>query len=274
MAYNKTNKDKIQYYLDNPDLVYNEYIIQGKTNATLAEEWGLPSSTVYNIIKKLGLVGMKFVDKITSCDESLFNINNPVFCYMAGLASADGYIDEKNHRLVLRMNEDAKEILEKIRVYFKVSNSIKVYTGSGGYTHGYIMYDLTISSKKLLEELKKLNLHGRKKDLNIRFPDMTKLTDINQEMYMRGLWDGDGTIRKDNMTSIFSESKLTIEAIYKYMRNNIGLNVEITPRVEHNTGRIIGYDLTSDSKSGIKFYNWLYRHNLEIKMESKYLRQF
>ena len=163
MAYNKTNKEKIQFYLNNPEFVYNEYIVQNKTTVQLAEEWQLPKSTVYNITKKLGLVGTKLADKVTYCNENKFSVNDEIFCYLAGLISADGYIDERNHRVTLRMNIDAKEILEKLHDYFEVSNPVVPYSGTGGYTQGYTMYDLTISSKKLLDELRKLNIYGRKK---------------------------------------------------------------------------------------------------------------
>lgn len=161
MAYNKSNKEKIKYLKMNPDLVYREYIENGKTVAQLAEEWQLPKSTVYSITKECNLVGIKFKEKVNYCDESLFELNNPIFCYMAGLISADGYIDEKNHRVCLRMAESARDILEKLREYFSISNSIATYNTTG-YSGNITMYDLTISSKKLLDRLSQLNIYGRK----------------------------------------------------------------------------------------------------------------
>ena len=197
MAYSKANRDKIKHYLDNPEFVREQYIELNKTNAQLAIEWGLPDSTVYSILKKCGLIGQKLSKKLNSCNESLFDSRDPMFCYLTGLISADGYIDEKYHRVCIRMNEDAKEMLEDIRDYFNVSNPVVSYINrsKGQFISDYTLYDLTISSRVLIEELRKLNIYGRKKDLLVRFPDMSKLSEVNQEMYMRGLWDGDGTIR-------------------------------------------------------------------------------
>ena len=272
MAYSKTNKAKIQYYLDNPEFVKHEYLELNKTTAQLSEEWGLPKSTVYNITKKLGLVGIKLAEKVTYCNEDKFNINDEIFCYLAGLTSADGYIDEKNHRVTLRMSIEAKEILERLHDYFEVSNLVAPYSGDGGYTQGYTMYDLTISSRKLLDELRKLNIYGRKKDLLVRFPDMSKFNDVQQEMYMRGLWDGDGTIRYHSYTSIFQESELFIQAIAEYLVDKHNAKLKVNPRIKDNIE--IGYDLFTDTPSALRFYSWLYRHNLTFKIEKKYNRQF
>lgn len=272
MAYSKTNKDKIKFYKNNPKVVYEEYIVKGKTIGQLSVEWDLPKSTVYNIVKSVDLVGIKQADKITSCNEKLFNVQNPVFCYLAGLISADGYIDEKNHRVVIRMSVDAKDILEKIKQYFDVSNDVAEYSGVGGYTIEHTMYNLTISSEILLDQLRKLNVYGRKKDLLTRFPDMNLLTDECQEMYIRGLWDGDGTIRNTGVTSIFEESEKMVVAITTFLQNKLSMECTVKPRIRDN--RLIGYDMYSTNITGRIFYKWLYRHNLDIKIDKKYKRQF
>lgn len=270
MAYSATNKEKIKYYKDKEryEFVKNEYLGLGKTNAQLAEEWDLPSSTVYNILKYHGLIGTKLAEKITTSNEELFDIHNPIFCYMAGLISADGYIDEKYHRVCLRMNVDAREILERLRLYFRVSNPVAEYTtmtGFNGKDRNEPMYDLTISSKKLLDELGKLNIHGRKKDLLVRFPDMSMLSDECQEMYMRGLWDGDGTSRTTcTATDILEESELMIDAISNFLLNKLNIHCRYVPVRTYHSIRL-------SCKDGVVFYNWLYRHNLDCCIKYKYI---
>ena len=71
---------------------------------------------------------------------------------------------------------------------------------------------------------------------------------------------------------IFQESEIFIKAIANYLINIHKLNLNIIPRIKNNI--IVGYDLYTDTKSGLQFYNWLYRHNLDIKIESKFIRQF
>lgn len=265
MTCNKSNKEKIKYLKSHPDLVYKEYIENGKTTVQLAEEWQLPKSTVYSIVKSCNLVGIKFKEKVNYCDESLFELDNPIFCYMAGLISADGYIDEKNHRVCIRMAESARDMLEKLREYFSVSNSVAAYN-TVGYSGNITMYDLTVSSKKLLERLAQLNIHGRKKDLLVRFPDMNLLSDECQEMYMRGLWDGDGAVYNDKLyTSILEESQLMIDSIKLFIECKLSLRVRYESGKKFPSVYISGKDV-------LTFYEWLYRNYLDFKIEYKYDR--
>lgn len=263
MAYSKENKEKIAYLRANLDIVYQEYIVNGKSTYQLAEEWGIPKSTVYQLTKDAKLTGIKLAEKLTSCNESKFNIQDPIFCYMAGLASADGYLDEKNHRLVLRMAVGAKDTLQYLHDYFEVSTPVTDYD-TRGYSGPITMYDLTISSRKLLDVLASLNIVGRKKDLGVRFPDMSKLSDECQEMYMRGLWDGDGAAVKDSwQTSILEESKAMIEAIKSYLEGKL----KISTKYYDSSGYPSIYFNGENART---FYKWLYRHNLDCKIQYKY----
>lgn len=265
MAYSKDNKDKINYYKSHPEIVYQEYIVNKKSVLKLADEWGLPKSTVYQLTKEAKLVGIKLADKITYCNEVKFDIADPIFCYMAGLASADSYIDESNHRVVFRMSEQAKEVLEYLKEYFEVSNAIKAYNTTG-YSGKTTMYDLTISSQKLIDTLASLNITGRKKDLGVRFPDMAQLSDECQEMYIRGLWDGDGAVYNNKLyTSILEESQLMIDAIKEFLENKLKLNVRYESSRKFPSIYISG-------SAVLTFYNWMYRHNMDCKMGYKYNR--
>lgn len=266
MAYSRENREKIAYLKAHPEIVYQEYIVNKKSTYQLADEWGLPKSTVYQLTKEAKLTGIKLAEKLTSCNDTKFDIQDPIFCYMAGLASADGYLDEKNHRLVLRMAVGAKEILHYLHDYFEVSTPVTPYKGSKSEfnVRDRVMYDLTISSRKLLSVLASLNIVGRKKDLGVRFPDMSKLSDECQEMYMRGLWDGDGAAIKNSWsTSILEESKLMIDAIKSYLELKLGLNIRYSDSS--------GYPSIQFSGDNAKtFYSWLYRHNLDCKIQYKY----
>lgn len=268
MANSKDNKDKIKKYMNDFYYVYDNYITQGKSTYKLAEEWELPKSTVYSITKAHGLVGIKQADKLNTCDETKFNSKDEVFCYLAGLTAADGYIDEKNHRVVLRLKYDEwYDLLNKLRDYFSVSNTVKEYKGTGSYAGEYRMADLTISSKVLIEELKKLNIQGRKKDLLRRFPDMQSLSDECQEMFMRGLLDGDGSIRENNGGfSILEESDLMMEAILGYINTKFRFNYTFL-KEENNRGFKHLYIWKKDAQN---FYEWLYRHNLQFKLQYKF----
>ena len=274
MAFNKVNQDKIQYYKNNRDLCFNEYITKNRSTYELAAEWGLSKSTVYNIMKYHGLIGNAVKDTKTTSDEDKFNVENPIFCYLAGLISADGYISDQYHRVQIELVVECKDILDKLATYFNVSNGVKVYDRKCGFADSREMADLTISSRKLLDELAKLNVSGVKKNNNLRVPNFDNMTDECQEMFIRGLWDGDGygTRYSQNgyRVSLFTPSKETAEALHKFFTQKFDIRInDIRPRVYAD--RITGYDMDICANSKV-IVKWMYRHNMEYKIDYKYNR--
>lgn len=256
--------------IKNPEYLRKAYLDEGKSTYTIAEECRVTKSTAYYHLKKNGLIGIKSEEIKVKVDETLFSINDPVFCYYAGLVSADGYLDLKYHRVVLRMkNEDWNEMLNKLRDYFKLSSEVRVYR-TRGYSGEIDMCDLTISSKKLIDTLKELNITHNKKDLKRRFPDMEKLRDECQEMYMRGLIDGDGSIHASGWCSILEESKEMMDAIGRYIKEKY--NIEFRERkVETNNGKQC-IEFFINRANTKKMLDALYKHNLNYKLDYKYRR--
>lgn len=274
MAFSKVNQEKIQYYKNNRDLCFNEYITKNRSTYDLAAEWGLSKSNVYGIMKYHGLIGSTVKDTKTTSDEDKFNIENPIFCYLAGLISADGYISDQYHRVQIELVVECRDILDKLATYFNVSNGVGVYSKAGGFAPGREMADLTISSKKLLDELAKLNVFGVKKNNSLRVPDFNTMTDECQEMFIRGLWDGDGyTQRLGNNSfrvSIFVPSLETAKALDQFLTTKF--NIEYSGFKERiKNGKVIGYDIDI-FKNSEAIINWMYRHNMEYKIDYKYNR--
>lgn len=274
MAFNKVNQDKIQYYKNNKDLCFNEYITKNRSTYELAAEWGLSKSTVYSIMKYHGLIGTAVKDTKTTSDEDKFNAENPIFCYLAGLISADGYISDQYHRVQIELVVECKDILDKLATYFNVSNGVKVYDRKCGFADSREMADLTISSRKLLDELAKLNVSGVKKNNNLRVPDFNTMTDECQEMFIRGLWDGDGYAQRlgnnSFRVSIFVPSLATAKALDQFLTTKF--NVEYSGLKERiKNGKVIGYDIDA-FKNSEAVINWMYRHNMEYKIDYKYNR--
>ena len=273
MAFNKVNQEKIQYYKNNRDLCFNEYITKNRSTYDLADEWGLSKSTVYSIMKYHGLIGNAVKDTKTTSDEDKFSIENPIFCYLAGLISADGYISDQYHRVQLRLVVECRDILDKLAAYFNISNGVKLYHTKGGFADGREMADLTISSKKLLDELAKLNVSGVKKDNNLRVPDFNTMTDECQEMFIRGLWDGDGwgrIIDDKYDLAIFVPSEMTADALVDFFSTKLGVNMSVSKKFNDN-GILIGYTLKTTTSYCVEVIaTWMYKSNLDYKIEYKY----
>jgi len=92
-------------------------------------------------------------------NESKIDHLNPVYWYFIGLFTTDGYYDSKNTRVCIRLrNEDSFRVLNLIKEYFEFTGKIFVYKN--------VDNELRISSLKLMDDLKSLNLHLPKKELN------------------------------------------------------------------------------------------------------------
>ena len=255
--------------IKNQEYLKKAYLEEGKSTYKIAEECGVNKSTAYYYLKKSGLIGIKSEDIRVKVDEKLFRIDNPIFCYYAGLVSADGYLDTKYHRVVLRMkNEDWNEMFQRLRNYFKLSSEVKVYR-TVGYSGEIDMCDLTISSQKLLDTLKELNITHNKKDLKRRFPDMNKLSDECQEMYIRGLMDGDGTLYSRGELRILEESEEMVGAIIEFLKHKFSIECKMYNQ-KTNTGKDCKY-ISIKGKKCIEVLNWLYRNELDYKLQYKYV---
>lgn len=255
----------------NKEYLENEYLLKGRSTYDLAKEWNVGPSTIYYHLKKNGLIGIKILDKITTVDESKLDIQDPVFCYYAGLVAADGYLQHEFHRVCLRMKKETSyDTLLKIKEYFNASTNIATYDSYGcGYKGSIIQCDFTLSSNKLMEELSILNITHAKKDLTRRFPYMEMLSEECQVMFMRGLFDGDGSIHKGQV-SLLEESHEMIEAIVEFIENKLGIEVNVGYRVTDNNKECMYLSIHRNSCR--KFLDWLYSCHLDFKLDYKYER--
>lgn len=263
---------KILFLQNSPDYVKHEYIDLNKTYETLRKQWGIQNCAVYKVICSLGLNKIKIKDKITSCDESKFSLDDPIFCYYPGLIATGGYYDIKYHRVIVQMSAQALEVLQYLSNYFNVSSGVRTYYKNGGYSNGCTVYDFTISQKKLFDIINTYAKCCRKEDSSriIQSKYLKQMKPDCLMMYFRGLWDGDGTIMYQRAGSILE--------IHEDMVNDIQSIIDITGLdVEYQiTQSTLGsgktaYTLQIPINKGLKnLYNWMYNGYLDCCIAEKY----
>lgn len=266
--------ERIVFLKENPEYVKDEYLAKNKTYAELREQWGISNGAVYKVIKSLGLNMIKYKDKVTYCDEQKMSLDDPIFCYYLGLIATDGYIDIKNHRVVLQMSQQAKEVLEYLAKYFNVQSGVRMYLKeNSGYNKRFVAYDLTIQQKKLTNFLIEMGVAGNKEVVNRVLSEkvLKRLQNESLAMYFRGIWDGDGTIIYANAGSILEVRLDMIESI-AYILELIGL--------QHESYNIRQVELQSQKEAfvlsiprgiGLRdLYDWMYHTNIDCCMKEKY----
>lgn len=208
--------------------------------------------------------------KKISSDDTLFEkINTKEKAYWLGFLYADGSItyNVEKTKYVIELGLALKDYnhLEKFKKFLKCKNNIKLREKTNSCR-------LIICSKKMCEDLIKLGCIPNK-SLSLKFPNEKQ---VPQELiydFIRGYFDGDGSISSNKRSTTPKISLLgTIEFI-KEIQNLFPQGI-ITPKDKrhlHNT-----YTLRFNVQEGIEFLYTIYK-NSEIYLKrkrEKYLNLF
>lgn len=200
-------------------------------------------------------------------DYKFFETWNEQTAYMIGFIMADGYLKYKDKNrgessLQFELAEYDRDILDKFV-------NILQYEGSVN-TSKRNTVKLFINNKKIIEDLINKGVPSKNKTFSSCIPK--DLPDELFRHFLRGLFDGDGSICLDKNNSLVFSLLGTEQLMYEcqnkiselspidisnlkiYNRNNHGCNV---------------YNLQFHRKSTLYFYDWLYKDST-IYLDRKY----
>jgi hypothetical protein len=130
------------------------------------------------------------------CDENFFNQDNESSFYWAGFIAADGSVQERKYSKILKICLSNKDLnhLENFKKLIHSTHPIKNYKIKSNklIKSETLCCEIQITSKLLVNSLKRFNI----------IPNKTKIYEFPSEIinsqyvhhYMRGYFDGDGTI--------------------------------------------------------------------------------
>lgn len=182
-------------------------------------------------------------NKRYSCDENFFQNWSLDMAYILGLWWADGciYGEYKNY-FNLSLHKNDIDLLIKIKRMMKSNHKISINKN---------MASLVISSKKIYSDITLLG-GTPKKSLTVDFP---KIPQQYTKDFIRGLWDGDGSIyflKKENRfaSSILSGSSKFASSLFKKLHEEIaGLKGSLC----QSTIYLKKYNKTYDNRFTISF---------------------
>ena len=245
------------------DYLREEFVDKRRTAREISIELGVNDSTVEYYLGKYNLYRLRGRTKFT-CNDSKFNITNPIFNYYAGLIATDGYMDLPNNRVSLRLkNDGAEKLLNTLKDYFEFTGEVRVYKKS---------YDLTITSKKLIEELECMNIIGHRKTYKLKFPRKFSSKEC-ERLFLRGVLDGDGNIkspsknRSGGQFRLVTASKDFIQGVINSINTNLRMDYQIS------IARVNGKEypkLEMKIQDSLKFYEWIYKDYEEFRLDGKY----
>lgn len=209
-------------------------------------------------------------------DENYFDcIDTESKAYILGFIYADGFVgDEKFNNIVIAVND--LEILEFIEKEFKFTGNIRK-TKKGGFENSKCGYSLNFSSKIMASRLREIGLYPNKSLTIDTLPQIDKKL---VRHFIRGYFDGDGSIVLSHNTSYYKAIDGVIKYIYPtycfMILGTKGFLEEIIKEAEFNYAKI--HNTKSEKIKCIKInakkeFNNIFKYlydNSTIKLQRKY----
>lgn len=246
-----------------------ESYINGESSVKIGKRYNCDHHVILKFLHKMNVnVDQKRFVRKYSLDENYFdNIDTPNKAYILGFLYADGHNSIDKSTVTMSLQEEDKKILEDIRKEIKSERQLEFINRSdmhyGGYNYKN-QYRLLMFSKHMCKSLEK-NGMVQNKSLVLEFPD------ISEDLYshfIRGCFDGDGTIGKNDGYFGLVSTKQFVKAVDEIFKKELG--VIHSKIVESPCKNGITHELRYCRKSETKLiFDWLYK-DAELYLDRKY----
>jgi transcriptional regulator len=237
----------------------------GKLLQEIAVEFNTTRATVSKLLKKNGFVIDRF--KYHFNEHYFDQIDSQDKAYILGLLWADGHNRVDKGGVILELQEDDKELLEKINNLTENERPLRKVALNDKNPSWKNQYNLLWQSKYLSDVLNKYGMCQRK-SLVLEFPKW-----LNEELYphfIRGYMDGDGCVCYMKHNHKIQVSMVGTRVFLEVVQNickNIGVKSYIIHDKRANEA-ICQLSIVSNTGS-VTFLDWIYM-NANLKMERKY----
>lgn len=256
--------------------IKNSYL-GGESTVKIGKKYNVSHKVIAKVLDGFNIKRIGNGQRKYAVNEHYFDsIDTPEKAYVLGLLYADGSNHEPKRTISISLQEDDKELLEKIRKAISCEKPLEYFDYSNKHDFGYTyknQYRLTVNSTHMSKELHNKGVVGNK-SLVLQFPDW-----LNPSLYshfIRGVYDGDGSVcqqyRNENnkpvIVSITSTNNMC-EYIRDICISVVGVNAGIYDASCHNgITKVLSISGRNVTK---QFLDWLYK-DATIYMERKYKR--
>ena len=211
-----------RYELDKyKDEIIGLYKNQELSCKKIAEKYGYSLCGVYDALRRWNIKTRNLQEshKIYECNENYFDeINSEEKAYWLGFIYADGYIT--NDYLGISLSISDEEHLNKFKKSIKSTHPINHYKSKTKYSS--VNYcRILIKSRQLVEMVKEKGVLNNK-SLILKFPSEKILNKCFYQDFIRGYFDGDGTLVLSNNSINFKicGTKELLEKMIDIFNNN------------------------------------------------------
>lgn len=182
-----------------------------------------------------------------------FQTQSPDMGYWLGILGSDGSVNSKENQVYIELQRQDKELLEKLNLTIENERPVKDYETGRGYQNSKLYF----YSKQIKQDLIKYNIVPNKTySAEYKFPQL-----LNSEYYkdyIRGLFDGDGSIKMTGNSITWQVDVGAIDIAYKikdiFKTHQIDVEITFLPKKNVTIYRIYSYG----KEKCQKIYNYLY----------------
>jgi len=222
------------------------------------------------VVKKVLLKYNIPIKSIQETNVNKFFVNHNYFkeqsedmAYWIGILGSDGCVNRNENQIYIELQRRDKELLEKLNSTIENQRPVKDYETAKGYENSKLYF----YSAEIKKDLAKYKIIPNKTyDSNYGFPRLLKKEYYKD--YIRGLFDGDGSIKKGSSLTwqIDSGSFEIILEIQKFLKEQ-GIETQYTVLQKKNVDiyRIYCYG----EEKIKKIYNLIYNTESSLFMKRK-----
>lgn len=186
--------------------IIKDYISSKVTGKELSKKYGITPEGINKLLRRSG-VPLNYthseISRKYTLNENYFNkVDTEDKAYFLGLLYADGCTLSNRKIVKITLIEPDIEILEKFNSCIHSNRPLAVYQPKN--KNSYKNYTLNISSSKIYNDVIKLGCHPQK-TFTLKFPTPEQVPSHLTHHFVRGYFDGDGSIYKDNRNHCLEE---------------------------------------------------------------------
>lgn len=242
------------------EIIYN-YVELGKGQLACAHVVGLGDNRIVKrVLKKYNIPIRNFSEAATAknLNNRKYTINDNYFAvethnsaYILGFLAADGSIAKNNNRIKIGLSIIDFDFLDKIRIELGSNKPITTYINSQGYES----CTWECSSQTIKKDLARYNIIPQK-TLKFVFPKhLSKEYWID---FIRGYWDGDGSISTAGSGlrwQLCSATKDILEVVVDFFYEEYGIK---KVKIQENKRQNILYNIQYSTNPTKQIYDFLY----------------
>lgn len=184
--------------------------------------------------------------------------------YWIGILASDGSVNRDKNLVYIELNRSDRELLEKLNLTIENERPVQDYVTGRGYENSKLYF----YSKEIKQDLQKFGIVPNKTySEDYCFPHLLK-----EEFYLdyiRGLFDGDGSVKITGVSPTFQidvgRYEIAQEIISYFNKNDIELKISYLPKKNVTIYRVYGYG----KEKLLKIYNLLYSSSSELFLSRK-----